>query len=129
MRKDFKTRWTKVDRTDDAKWVEVEELAKKVPIPHTVDRRLETLIVSNDATGEHLGYIQMIPWPAVVTSWLRPGADTICAINQTHQEMVSRGFMVTACPLDSKFHPHMHRLGFTSSGLELFYSSDDHGQD
>lgn len=127
MRKDFKTRWTKVDRTSDEKWAEVEELAKKVPIPHTVDRRLETLIVSNDATGEPLGYIQMIPWPTVVTSWLRPGADTICAINQTHQEMVRRGFMVTACPLDSKFHPHMSRLGFTSSGLELFYSSDDHG--
>lgn len=128
MRKNFKTRWTKVDRTDDTKWAEVEALADRMPVPHRPDRRLETLIVSNDSTGEQLGYTQIIPWPTVVTSWVRPGADTISAIHQTHQEFRDRGFMVTACPLDSKFHPHMHRLGFTSSGLELFYSSDDYGQ-
>jgi hypothetical protein len=123
----FTARWTKVDCKDNAQWAEIEAMDIIMPVPHKADRRLVTIIVSNDATGEKLGYFQIIPWPTVVTAWLRPGCDTVSAIHQTHQEMRGKGYMVTGCPINSKFHPHMERLGFTSSGLELFYSSEDYG--
>ncbi len=130
--KDFTTKFDKVDLKDDAQWAIVEDLAARMPVPHKPDRRLDTIIVSNADTGERLGYLQTLPWPVVVTSWVRPGGDTIRAIKQTTESLREKfgGAGVTACPLDSKFYPHMQRLGFTPSNLALFYTSDtdDHGQ-
>ena len=126
--KNFTTKWDKVDLSDDAQWAIVEEMAAKMPVPHTADRRLDTIIISNADTGERLGYAQILPWPVFVTSWLRPGGDTIKAIKQTTENFKEKlgGAGVTACPLDSKFYPHMERLGFTPSNLALFYTSDTH---
>ena len=123
--KDFVTRFTKVDVSDDAQWAEVEELAALMPVPHYPDRRLETIIVSNDKTGENLGYTQVIPWPVVVTSWVRPGADTIKALKQTTESFMRRGHRLAGCPLNSKFLPHMERLGFTPANLALYYPSKE----
>lgn len=129
---DFVTKFDKVNRDDDAEWAIVEDMASRMPVPHKADRRLETVIVSNSKNGERLGYLQILPWPVFVTSWLRPGKDTIHAIHQTTETFKEKlgGAGVTACPLDSKFYPHMERLGFTPSNLALFYTKDpdDHGQ-
>ena len=123
--RDFVAKFDKVDTADDAAWQSVLDLADEMPVPHSPDRRLDTIIISNSKTGEKLGYTQVIPWPVTVTSWKRPGVDTLMAIQQTKESFIQRGHRLTACPLDSKFFPHMERLGFTPSGLALFYPSED----
>lgn len=118
------TNFEHIDLKDDSKWAEILELAERMPTPHKPDRRLHTIIISNPKTGEKLGYVQVVQLPLVVTSWVRPGKDTINAVKDAKEyfEKACGGTLMTGCPLDSKFYPHMERLGFTPSNLAVFYS-------
>lgn len=102
-----------------------ELLAFAASFDHKPDPQLRTIVIKNEETGEWLGYVQVFPVLPTITAWKRPGVDTIKAIKYTKNLLTEAGggFMLTACSKESPFYDKMDRLGFTSSGLELFYNT------
>lgn len=101
---------------------EIVALAKSVG--HEAQPHLRTIAARNAKTGELLGFIQVVDLPLTISTWKRPGSDTVRAIQKIKKEFTKNtgGVGLTGCNPQSPFYPVMERLGFTKTGLELFFS-------
>lgn len=115
----MKTQIIEIDSNDE----KLKEFAES--FNHQINPQLRTLLAISPS-GEWLGYMQIIDLPLTISAWKSPGKDTIQAIKDMRQHWLDQqgGVVMTGCMKDSPFYSYMERLGFTKTGMEVFFTID-----